>query len=309
MPARFRAKGEGARGWVLRRALVWLSWRDSAVANPLVIFSDLDGTFLDAQTYSYEPVRPILTRLKEQGIPLVICSSKTRAEIEVWIKTLGLDAPFIIENGSAIVFPPSWPVILNSRLRLAGDKRILELGLPRQTVCDALEELSKKAGIRVRGFSVMPVHEIAERTGLSLDEAQRAMKREYSEPFVVEGASSEAMKRFGELVRRRGMSYTHGGRFHHLMGATDKGKAVRILTEVMRRRWDDIRTVALGDSLNDIPMLQAADIPVLVNRPNGSYADSPRDLRFYRAPGVGPEGWAEAVGRLLAHKTLTDKLE
>ncbi|MCG7852909.1 MAG: HAD hydrolase family protein, partial [Methanosarcinaceae archaeon] len=48
-----------------------------------VVFTDLDGTLIDHDTYSYKAARPALAALKKQGIPLIFCTSKTRAEIEV----------------------------------------------------------------------------------------------------------------------------------------------------------------------------------------------------------------------------------
>lgn len=275
------------------------------MAVSLLIFSDLDGTLLDSETYSFDRVVPVLKSLKEQGVPLVMCSSKTRFEMEVWRERLGLNDPFIVENGSAIVFPAAWGIVPNEPLRVVGDMRVLELGLPHEDILSGLEDVSRETGIRVKGLSTMSLHEIMERTGLSGEEAERAKEREYSEPFVVQGkATSEDMHRFLHLIQEKGMTYTRGGRFHHVMGATDKGKAVRVLTETMRSHRHGLRTVALGDSPNDISMLRAADIPILVQRPDGTYADLPPEIKCYRAPGVGPNGWAAAVQMLLEGKDL-----
>ena len=275
------------------------------MAVSLLIFSDLDGTLLDSETYRFDPVVPVLKSLKEKGLPLVMCSSKTRFEMEVWRERLGLNNPFIVENGSAIVFPGAWRIVPNEPLRVVGDMRVLELGLPHEDILAGLEDVSREAGIKVKGLSTMTLREIMERTGLSGEEAERAKEREYSEPFVVQGeATSEGMNRFLHLIQQKGMTYTRGGRFHHVMGATDKGKAVRVLTEAIRRHRHGLRTVALGDSPNDISMLRAVDIPILVQRPDGTYADLPPEIKCYHAPGVGPKGWAAAVLMLLEGKDL-----
>jgi len=47
-----------------------------------VFFSDLDGTLLDARTYSFDAALPALGILRARRVPLVVCSSKTRTEIE-----------------------------------------------------------------------------------------------------------------------------------------------------------------------------------------------------------------------------------
>jgi len=65
------------------------------MASCFVIFTDLDGTLLDAETYSYEAARPALAMLKKRQIPVVLCTSKTRAETEAIARRLGLKHPLL----------------------------------------------------------------------------------------------------------------------------------------------------------------------------------------------------------------------
>jgi len=67
-----------------------------------IIFTDLDGTLLHPQTYSFDAAMPALKLIKEKDIPLILCSSKTRAEIEVYRKKLDNQHPFVSENGGGI---------------------------------------------------------------------------------------------------------------------------------------------------------------------------------------------------------------
>ena len=100
-------------------------------------------------------------------------------------------------------------------------------------------------------------------------------------------------------ARRAGLRLVRGGRFFHLIGANDKGRAVSALRGLYERARGPLRAVGLGDSLNDAPMLRVVDIPVLVRRADGTY-DPGIDLPgLVRAPGVGPEGWREAVLAIL----------
>ena len=71
----------------------------------LLVVTDLDGTLLDHETYSYAEAAPALAELRRRGIPLVLASSKTRAEMELLHAELGLSDPFICENGAAICTP------------------------------------------------------------------------------------------------------------------------------------------------------------------------------------------------------------
>jgi HAD superfamily hydrolase (TIGR01484 family) len=74
----------------------------------LIIFTDLDGTLLDYSTYSFEPALPALQLLKERDIPFIICSSKTKKEIEYYRKKIGNNHPFISENGGGIFIPKGY---------------------------------------------------------------------------------------------------------------------------------------------------------------------------------------------------------
>ena len=91
---------------------------------PLVVFSDLDGTLLDHDTYSFDAARPALERLRVDGVPLILCTSKTRAEIAPLRRALGNTHPFISENGGAVFIPAGYfPFALSGAERF-GSKRL-----------------------------------------------------------------------------------------------------------------------------------------------------------------------------------------
>ena len=70
----------------------------------LVVFSDLDGTLLDHETYGFEAARPALEALRARRIPLVLASSKTAAEIAPLRARLGFSGcPAIVENGAGVL--------------------------------------------------------------------------------------------------------------------------------------------------------------------------------------------------------------
>ncbi|MDO8862561.1 HAD hydrolase family protein [Haliea sp. E1-2-M8] len=71
----------------------------------LLVFSDLDGSLLDHRDYSFRAALPGLEALREREIPLIFCSSKTRAEIEPLRARLDNRDPFIVENGAAVFIP------------------------------------------------------------------------------------------------------------------------------------------------------------------------------------------------------------
>jgi mannosyl-3-phosphoglycerate phosphatase len=277
-------------------------------AGGMLVVTDLDGTLLDEASYGFEPARPALDALRCLGVPLVLCSSKTRAELAPLADRLGLDSPLIVENGGAVVVPayllpapPAWA-------RREGDRVILPLGVDRQTLVSALPEVARAAGVEVRAFAEMSTAEVAALTGLGPEAAALAARREYDEPFVLAGGSERDLDldaRLDEAARARGLRVTHGGRLHHLTGPTDKGRAVRTLVD-LRPAPPGATTVGLGDAANDLPMLQSVDRPIVMPRPGGGFDPAlARALpRAERAPLPGPAGWAAAVLAVLAGEAL-----
>jgi mannosyl-3-phosphoglycerate phosphatase len=122
--------------------------------------------------------------------------------------------------------------------------------------------------------------------------------REYDEPFLIYG-DENVKERVKNEITRRGFKHTEGGIFHHIMGDNDKGKTVKILTNLFKQKFSHLKTIAIGDSLNDLPMLQAADIPILAQKPDGQYDSRIRLDNLVFAEGVGPEGWNKAIVNFL----------
>lgn len=268
----------------------------------LVVFTDLDGTLLDSATYSFDAAREALTALRNRKIPLVIVSSKTRTEIEPIRLQLRNLHPFIVENGGAIVIPAHYFAFPLTDAVLRGNDHIVELGTAYPLLRMALREIQQLLGRELRGYGDMSVEEIAARTGLSPEKAQLSKQRDYDEPFVIEG-SAFPEDRLVEAIKARGLRYTKGDRFHHLMGPHDKGRAVEYLIRCYRQQTSDdpemLSSVAIGNSLNDLPMLEVVDRPILVQLPDRSYEPGIELPRLIRAPAPGPAGWNLAVLSLL----------
>ncbi len=268
----------------------------------MVVFTDLDGTLLDGATYSFDAAREALAELRAREIPLVIVSSKTRAEIEPIRLQLHNEHPFIVENGGAVVIPAHYfPFPLTDAV-LHSSHHIVELGTPYPLLRTALKEIQQILGRELRGYGDMSVEEIVARTGLSREEAQLSKQRDYDEPFVMEGPACQE-ETIVEAINARGLRYTKGDRFYHLMGPHDKGLAVQYLIRCYRRQVGDdhgaLSSVAIGNSLNDLPMLEVVDRPIIVQQTDGSYEPGIELPQLTRASEPGPTGWNRAVLSLL----------
>src|SRR3990172_3474235 len=255
-----------------------------------IIFSDLDGTLLDHFTYSFSVASDALKLIKEKGIPLIICTSKTRAEILPIRRRLRNKDPFISENGGAVYIPDryfSFPYEFQSRIK---GYRVIEIGTPHKILLNVLREIRDETGVSMDGISEMSVQKIMDFTFLKKRDAELSKKREYSEPFLIfdEGRWINKVKR---EILEMGFKFTSGGRFFHIMKGNDKGKAVKILKNLYIQKYGDIKTIGIGNSLNDLPMLKAVDIPVLEKNYDNRYEKNIKLKNLYLADGIGPEGW------------------
>jgi len=267
----------------------------------LLVFTDLDGTLLDHHSYSWEPARPTLERLRRGGAPVIINSSKTAAEIEHLRKDLGNRHPFITENGSAICIPTGYFETSAQPGDLATDAyEIQSFGPNRSDLLDLLHDLRNEAGFHFRGFADMEPAEVADLTGLSMEGANLARQRLASEPIVWEG-SDEALQQFRHKLESANLRLLKGGRFFHVMGPVDKAEALLWLTRQYRATWSQRgwMTVALGDSPNDRAMLEVAEIAVVIPAASGHPLDLSRKKNLYLPEEPGPCGWQDAMNRIL----------
>ena len=270
---------------------------------PLVVFTDLDGTLLDAHTYAIGPARDTLVRLGTERIPVVFCSSKTAAEQRPLRRALGLEhTPYIVENGAAVFVPDSAGLGVTDWPRVAGvpHERVRVLGQTFDRVRAGLARATAKTGSRVAGFADLSARQVADLTGLDEAAAARARQREFSETLIDQCSPAE-WSTLEVALAAEGLTCRHGGRFRTVSGAeSDKGRAARLVAGLFTvALGQPIKTVGLGDSANDEGLLASVDYPYLVAHDERSWAqlDVPGLVRTSQA---GPSGWNEAIQHLLA---------
>ena len=259
----------------------------------LIVFTDLDGTLLDSTTYSFHLAVPALRELKHQLASVILVSSKTLQEVELWRNRVESRSPFIVENGGAVFANRGNPALPAGVARPYGEYDMVEFGVSYPSLTRALKSEASEAACRVRGFADMDVREISRICDLPLKQAAFAKSRHYDEPFlIIEGNLAELQT----AVQRRGLRLTRGGRFFHITGRHDKADAVQLVIDAYRR-MGPVRTVGIGDSLNDTGFLNIVDHPILLESP--ALDDVRRCVPRARIAPSGPGGWNESVLEIL----------
>ena len=268
----------------------------------LMIFTNFDESLLNQEENNYKLIVPIVEKLKTQGIPLILVTSKTCAEVEDLRSTLGLSDPFIVENGSAVLIPQDNRNWQTEAATPESDYYVQTFG------CSYIEA---RAGLKIiqstlrinnlKGFGDFEDTEIKSLTGLSKEAARKAKTREFSEPFIppqnisaldLENAAAE----FGFRI-------ISGGRFSYIVGNNASiGNAVQWLIDhyqpqTTSNKTESLVTIGLGNSSQDLAMLEKMDIPVVIASKTGINSSLVgKNWKTTKSSGV--QGWAEAVTEL-----------
>ncbi len=265
-----------------------------------IVFSDLDGSLLDHDNYSFAAAKPALDLLQANKMPLVLVSSKTRAEIEGIREALGNEQAFIVENGAGVFIPKA---LVSDQPPGTTDKTrywAYESSAARQHWLELIATVGKQFRGDYQTFFAAGVDGIREMTGLSLSESAAANQRDYSEPVAWLGSDSNKRK-FVLALQAAGASVQQGGRFLSVSGDCDKGRALLWLKQ-QYQLWfqaDAVVDIAIGDSGNDVAMLEVADTALLIRSPKHSFPSLVRTGSVLRSEAFGPAGWAEGVAKWL----------
>ncbi len=272
----------------------------------IIIFSDLDGSLLDHNDYGFTAALPALTEIRRRAIPLILATSKTLAEVMPLNRALHNPNPVIVENGGALACPVTTDFgCAISAHESHDDHAIVRFSPPYAQLRRFVVEQREAHAYQLIGFGDMTTAEVAEATGLTIDNAALAKQRSASEPFIWRDSDAR-LRRLEEAAHAAGLRLTRGGRFWHLTGDTDKARTLHAVRELYAGgREQRPLTIALGDSDNDRTMLQNADIAVIVKRHDGGLLDCQGRQHTVRTEHSGPSGWNTAMLDLLARFDIT----
>ena len=265
------------------------------------IYTDLDGTLLDHHTYAFDEALGTIKALKDRGIPIIPCTSKTRAETVNLMQAMGIDGPMIIENGAAIWVPQDWGLERPEGADSDADAWCHSLGPSRGMIRRQLAILSIEWGNRYQSLCDLSDKQVAAVTGLDLEGAARAKQRKHCETLIWLGTPADR-KAFAEQVETLDMRCVQGGRCVHVLASGGKAEAVSWLHHKIRRErpgFSAAVSLSAGDAENDVEMLEVTDLALLVR----SAVNEPPSVRrrggLLISDTAGPAGWAEGMEALI----------
>jgi mannosyl-3-phosphoglycerate phosphatase family protein len=188
---------------------------------------------------------------------------------------------------------------------------IIEVGKSANDIRAKLSDIRKKHNINFKGVADISIEELSNLASMSIEQARRMAQRNYGETILQ--IQKEDVARFIKCTQETGMKVIHGGRFLDVMIGTDKGIAVGILKKLFNRKFhNDVTYFGIGDSTNDIPMLNLMDVSILVQRPDSSWLDykgtkmkngvnsnNNSNNNILKVNGIGPHGWENAIQKII----------
>jgi len=270
------------------------------VTNNWIVFTDLDGSLLDHDSYSHQAADELLGVLEQDQIPVVLTTSKTRAEVQALRAELNNQHPFIIENGAAVYIPQGYFANKPEGCIEQDGFWVFRFCQTRSHWLSLLNQAKTIFPHSFSHFAAMKEEVIAQITGLSFTQAQQANDREYGEPISWLGVD-KAKQDFIQWLEERGGNVLQGGRFLHLSGFCNKGDALAWLASEYKKQGDldAIKTIAIGDSGNDIAMLEEADLALIIRSPVHEPPKLTRDVGFSISEEFGPRGWNSGLRKIL----------
>ena len=272
----------------------YVNTRTNRSGQQIVVFADPDRTLLDHRAHECTPSCPALRVLADHHVPLLLCSSRTRAELEMIQQEFQFRHPFISENGAAVYLPRGY---FSRSVEAAGMSGydVIAFGGPQQRVVDTLRHAAHAQAIDVRGFTDMSVQEVAEVCRLTLAEARLAQLREYDEPFQILSADQAVHSRLLSALRRVGLRCVTSGGFHHVSLGADVRRSVQSLTTLYRHRFGRVLTVGVSTGHTD-RLLREVDVPIIVRDPGIDPGPVLRKVPAARVTSeTGSAGWHEAI--------------
>jgi len=251
------------------------------------VVSDVDGTLMD-HFYDLTPAKETINWLQKLGIPVILCTSKTKSEVKIIRDDLNLKDPYIVENGGAIYGEYSdgkeWEIILGKSYR------ILE---------EILRTLSENINFKLRPLNTLSDDEATTLTGLKGESLNLMRDRHWSMPFLNPPDNyNEDLK---ILCEKYDVDIFRGNRMSHLLSKnSNKGIAIKKLLDNNKKL--NVKIIGLGDSPNDLPLLINSNYKIVISGikgPNQTLLNKLKGTDFCISKKPHGYGWKDEVFKLI----------
>ena len=266
-------------------------------ASKLLIFTNVDDLFSNPEDPSYKLAIAAVENLRKFKIPLVLVTTKTNAQIQLLKSDLDSSAPVIVEHGSGIAIPQENEEFKSSDLIVEKDWQFKQLGCSYVEARAALKVIQSEVRINnLKGFGDLGVAEIERIAGFTEASIKQIKTRKFSEIFVT--PKNVDPQEIVATAAEFGFKALMGEKLSCLFGeSASVASAIDWLKTNYARSQSDsqITTVGLGCSPNDLEMLNAVDLPIVMSNSESFNQD------WSRSEAIGLAGWVETITKICAN--------
>ena len=252
----------------------------------IIIFTDLDGSLLDKETFKFDVIEDYFKELISSGIVIIPNSSKTESELLDFNKQNSLNLSFISENGSSVHGLDKIHQNLPKKVLISRSKNEI------QKIYDKNVSLDLKN--KTAPILDLNIEEQKKIFGLPIKKLSLATKRMHSIPILFKGTEVER-NNFLKVINDIGLTAQSGGRIINICDNTNKSKAMSKTLQLIRKELkNEIIAICVGDNENDIEMLKQADFPCLVKNENFDSSSINID-NLIKSNEPSPKGWSDVI--------------
>ena len=272
-----------------------------------LIFTDLDGTLLDHKNYSYGDNKKFISFIINNQNDVIFNTSKTFSESSDLLNELNLtNMPFSTENGALLYFPKNRFKKIKNSLDYG---RYWKIKIAKLSSLNWHKFLLKKQKI----FKFLIAQDLDSKIlkkYTNLDNTIKMLKREASQ-IILWQDSLINLKKFKHQVKQEKKGILiQGSRFMQISSVCNKRIAKNLISHVYDIQFHgkySKNTIALGDSKNDIDMLNSASYPCLIKNPSGSFPKLRSNKKnIIKSSKLAPDGWSQVLYKL--NQTLENKI-
>ena len=272
-----------------------------------LIFTDLDGTLLDHENYSYGNNKKLISRIVSNQNEIIFNTSKTFSETTNLLKELNLtNMPFSTENGAVLYFPKN---------RFKKNKNSSDYGRYWKIRIAKLSSkiwykflLKKQKTFKFLIAQDLPIKDLKKYTNLI--NTSKMLNREASQLIIWKDSFLNLKKFKNDLKSEKDGVLIQGSRFMQISSICNKRIAKKLISHIYDIQFHDKyskNTIALGDSKNDIDMLNSATHACLIKNPSGVFPKLRSNKKnIYKSSKLAPNGWSQLIIKL--NKTLEVKI-
>lgn len=226
----------------------------------LVVFADVDGVLGDLHGGAFfADAAATLKPLRRDDVPLVLCSSRTRAELEAIQQELGIRHPFVCESGGAVFIPGGYFGFNVPGARDLAGYEAVEYGRPYADVVQMLRRTAERLAIRIVGFSDMSVEEVARDCHVPLLQARLAKLRQYSERFRVLDSNESTRSRLVRGLNTTRLRCVTGERYDYVGAPVNTSLGVNLLCGLYQHADENVLTVGIAGRMAGDTLLRQVD--------------------------------------------------